>query len=126
MDINIDDILAELDRDTTAVDSTGHTQQGNQSSLSTSDIPANNTTIIDVSPQQDFKQLMVHWRNERCSPELLSYPAPLVERMLSRIQSQMETIENISMGFLESMSQGPSDDNGDKLTSCLLYTSRCV
>ncbi|CCD22862.1 DNA replication protein SLD5 NDAI_0A07080 [Naumovozyma dairenensis CBS 421] len=124
MDIDIEDILAELDRDTTAVDeslpshdeipsesnTTSHTLLNNSletglnndkngKRITTTVATDNNLRI--VSPELSFKQLMTCWRNERCAPELLPFPHELMKRMMSRIQEQMEYIENISMGFLE-------------------------
>ncbi|CAR26300.1 ZYRO0B06446p [Zygosaccharomyces rouxii] len=119
MDINIDDILADLDRDTTAVEYSDPSQQ----------LPSDGTTVmmnssidpnrykhtqIEISPEKDFKQLMRLWRNERCSPELLPYPSLLMSRMLRRVQEQMDHIENVSMGFLEeyeSLEPAPTPNN---------------
>lgn len=106
MDINIDDILADLDRDTTAVEYSDPSQQlpsDGTTALMNSSIDASRykQPQIDISPEKDFKQLMRLWRNERCSPELLSYPFLLMNRMLRRVQEQMDHIENVSMGFLE-------------------------
>lgn len=106
MDINIDDILADLDRDTTAVDYSDPSQQlpsdGTTALMNSSIDPHRyKHTPTEVSPENDFRQLMKLWRNERCSPELLSYPFLLMSRMLRRVQEQMDHIENVSMGFLE-------------------------
>ncbi|EJS42184.1 sld5p [Saccharomyces arboricola H-6] len=108
MDINIDDILAELDRETTAVDSTNVTQVSSSTThrdanttVNSSSLDLNSKTQIYISPQEDFAQLMRSWRNERCSPELLPYPHQLIKRLLNRISAQSELIENISMGFLD-------------------------
>ncbi|KAI8397739.1 GINS complex protein [Nakaseomyces glabratus] len=114
MDIDIDDILAELDRDTTAVasssgqhgflDANSSMQHVTQTTAFDSSLPHANNLQKDyspVTPEQDYLQLLKHWRNERCAPELLPLPKLLVSRMLKRIQDQMEHIENISMGFLE-------------------------
>ncbi|EDO16291.1 hypothetical protein Kpol_1053p28 [Vanderwaltozyma polyspora DSM 70294] len=134
MNIDIDDILADLDRDTTAVDHTqdNFTSDGNTTRLNTSldySISGELNGKIGrsseiISPAEDFAQLMRCWRNERCSPELMPYPHYLMTRILRRIQEQMEHIENISMGFLEeSMNQishgsgnvtGDGDDEDDE------------
>lgn len=115
MDIDIDDILAELDRDTTAVASS------NDPFPSSGPIDANSSLQHDVTQttalnsygdhlskhediitaENDYRKLVNHWRNERCAPELLPFPSLLMARMLRRIEDQMEHIENISMGFLE-------------------------
>lgn len=109
MEIDINDILAELDRDTTAVEQepTQHSDsdditkapsssQGHmtQKALLLDDKTANKIT--------DFERLLGHWRNERMSPELLPYPHDVMERTLARIQDQVELIENLSMGFIDS------------------------
>lgn len=112
MDINIDDILAELDRDTTAVDqsdpssyanlpSDGNTTMMN-SSFDPGRVPTGKERIAEeIKPEKDYSRLLTLWRNERCAPELLPYPALLISRMLRRVHEQMEKIENISMGFFE-------------------------
>lgn len=122
MDISIDDILAELDRDTTAVDrsdlsshlpipSDGNTTVMN-SSFDPSRLPGGkNRTYEDITPHKDYARLMTLWRNERCAPELLPYPSLLIGRMLRRVQEQMENIENISMGFYDTTA-GESEKNG--------------
>ncbi|KOH01294.1 DNA replication protein SLD5 [Saccharomyces eubayanus] len=107
MDINIDDILAELDKETTAVDSTNITQgssstaHGDALTIVNSSLDSSVKTHTYVSPQRDFANLMKCWRNERCSPELLAYPHQLMKRLLNRISAQSQLIENISMGFLD-------------------------
>lgn len=106
MDINIDDILADLDRDTTAVEFSDPSLQlpsDGTTAMMNSSIDPNRykQTQLEISPEKDFKQLMRLWRNERCSPELLPYPLLLMNRMLRRVQEQMDHIENVSMGFLE-------------------------
>jgi GINS complex subunit 4 len=49
----------------------------------------------DSVPQehQDLQQLTRTWIAERCAPELLPYPSELMDRVLSRISKQIETIE---------------------------------
>ncbi|CCE61150.1 hypothetical protein TPHA_0A00650 [Tetrapisispora phaffii CBS 4417] len=123
MNIDINDILAELDRDTTVVDELGislSSDGGNTTKFNSSenyqekdgmqrDVGNKEArALVNRQPQRqhfsatrDFEELMRVWRNERCAPELLPYPQLLIGRMMKRIQSQMETIENISMGFLE-------------------------
>ncbi|QLL34336.1 hypothetical protein HG536_0G01950 [Torulaspora globosa] len=119
MDISIDDILAELDRDTTIVErsdpssqvpltSDGNTTMVN-SSFDPGQIPLRKAGLQDdITPEKDYTRLMTLWRNERCSPELLPFPTLLMNRMLRRVQEQMEKIENISMGFYEDGAAGPS------------------
>lgn len=134
MDVDIEDILAELDRDTTAVDHSNNPQ---------SDINANTTTVINssyqpekdnngifkevntarttknsildqsVSPAKDFTRLLTIWKNERCAPELLPYPHSLMSRLLARIQEQMERLELISMDFMGNHTEAiPSNIDG--------------
>ncbi|AEY98016.1 FAFR332Wp [Eremothecium gossypii FDAG1] len=91
MDINIDDILADLDRDTTAVGSTP--------------APAgDDTTRLDDSAATaaaDYSTLVTHWCNERVAPELLPYPHTLMARVLARLAAQIEHLETLSTGVLE-------------------------
>lgn len=123
MDISIDDILAELDRDTTAVDHSDPSSHlpipsdGNTTMMNSSFDPSRmsggkNRLHEDVTPQKDYSRLMTLWRNERCAPELLPYPSLLLSRMLRRVQEQMENIENISMGFYENTISGDLKNSG--------------
>lgn len=130
MDISIDDILAELDRDTTIVersDPGSHvplTSDGNTTMVNSSFDPGQIKALQeDITPEKDYTRLMTLWRNERCSPELLPFPTLLMNRMLRRVQEQIENIENISMGFYQDgaagVSQQPDESalgsNSDKL-----------
>ncbi|CUS21667.1 LAQU0S03e07910g1_1 [Lachancea quebecensis] len=111
MNIDIEDILADLDRDTTAVDQTLTSQGQNDTTVFGSDAPGSDKAGgTAVSPVRDFEALMTHWRNERLGPELLPYPHALMARMLRRVQEQLEHIECISMGYLETL--GEEDDHG--------------
>ncbi|KAG0655174.1 GINS complex subunit [Maudiozyma exigua] len=112
MDVDIEDILAELNTDSTAVDQSGNpfsdinnnnnasTLYNESSSYPETNLKTNATSTSIPSPQQDYNNLIILWRNERCAPELLPYPHNLMTRMLSRIQEQMERLEIISMDFL--------------------------
>lgn len=124
MDISIDDILAELDRDTTIVDQSdpsSHlplTSDGNTTMVNSSFDPAQPglvkpRSLDDITPEKDYTRLMTLWRNERCCPELLPFPTLLMSRMLRRVQEQIENIENISMGFYEEPSSGINLDSND-------------
>ncbi|QLQ80254.1 hypothetical protein HG537_0D02550 [Torulaspora globosa] len=123
MDISIDDILADLDRDTTIVeqsDPSSHiplTSDGNttmvNSSFDPGQIPPTKALQDDITPEKDYIRLMTLWRNERCSPELLRFPTLLMKRMLRRVQEQIENIENISMGFYQD--ESASGSSNDKL-----------
>ncbi|SCU81513.1 LAMI_0B06568g1_1 [Lachancea mirantina] len=123
MDIDIDDILAELDRDTTAVDQT-LTSQGNDTTVVGSDAvgdlvakqqAAAAQTAAPPSPVQDFNDLLVAWRNERMCPEILAYPHLLMARTLRRVQQQMEHIECVSMGFYEDETRDAASAVANKL-----------
>ncbi|QLG75005.1 hypothetical protein HG535_0H03320 [Zygotorulaspora mrakii] len=116
MDINIDDILAELDRDTTVVDqsdpllpSDGNTTMID-SSLDPSRMDVEKESPGVVTAEADYRRLITLWRNERCSPELLPYPSSLMSRMLRRLQAQMDNIESIAMGFFEDSDNHESVD----------------
>ncbi|SCW01558.1 LAFE_0E02322g1_1 [Lachancea fermentati] len=115
MDIDIDDILADLDRDTTAVDHT-FTSQGNDITVLGNDEPnPEKAEVPRLSPVKDFDDLTTHWRNERMCPELLPYPHLLMARMLRRVQEQMEHIECLSMGFLDDESNNSAQNIANKL-----------
>lgn len=113
MDIDIDDILAELDRDTTAVEQTDPLlpSDGNTTMIDSSLDPERNDMSKDrtiaITAEMDYRRLISLWRNERCAPELLPYPVQLMHRTLRRIKEQMENIETIAMGFFE---DSPHDD----------------
>ena len=109
MSIDIDDILAELDRDTTAVeqnDSSYPDQSDRTQGNDVSQIRPADKAVDPVAPTQfnkidDYQKLITHWKNERMSPELLPYPHHLMTRTLIRIQERIELIETLSMGYLE-------------------------
>ncbi|RMZ21800.1 hypothetical protein D0859_14186 [Hortaea werneckii] len=44
----------------------------------------------------DLQALTRAWVNERTSPELLPYPAALVDRVMDRVKKQIETIEDMT------------------------------
>ncbi|SCU94203.1 LAME_0F06546g1_1 [Lachancea meyersii CBS 8951] len=103
MNIDIDDILADLDRDTTAVESSLISQSHNDTTILGTDGPETEKFghFPVPSPVKDFERLMTSWRNERMSPELLPFPHLLMQRTLRRVQEQLEHIECLSMGYLE-------------------------
>lgn len=129
MSLDIDDILAELDRDTTVVDNISSDNFPNannnrhkltkdyslspNSSLDTTTVPQHNNSSSGkkkvISSIEDFSKLMTLWKNERCSPDLLPYPHLLMKRMLIRIQEQMEHLEILSMNFFEAQGNNSSD-----------------
>ncbi|CEP63444.1 DNA replication protein SLD5 LALA0_S08e02608g [Lachancea lanzarotensis] len=120
MNIDIDDILADLDRDTTAVDSSLISQTHNDTTILGSDGAETDKLrhITNVSPVEDFETLITHWRNERMSPELLPFPHLLMQRTLRRVQEQVEHIEVLSMGYLDDT--GGSADASDSRNATLL------
>lgn len=109
MNIDIDDILAELDRDTTAVeresssyDDVGNKTVGGNGVSQLGDVEKQYSVQSSKSERiSDFQKLVTQWRNERMSPELLPYPHELMARTLHRIQERVELIETLSMGYLE-------------------------
>lgn len=96
--MDIDDILAELDQETTVVNTDPYFEGSNQETV------VKEYSESQINPVDDYDNLIIHWRNERMAPELLKYPLHLMDRMFSRIADQMMHIENLSMGYL---------DNGD-------------
>ena len=127
MDVDIEDILAELNTDSTAVDQSGNpfsdinsnnnnasTLYNESSSYPETNLKTNAANNINIpTPQQDYNNLIILWRNERCSPELLPYPHNLMSRMLSRIQDQMERLEIISMDFLGQQQNSTTTTNNN-------------
>ncbi|RMD44035.1 hypothetical protein DV735_g1073, partial [Chaetothyriales sp. CBS 134920] len=81
MDVDISDILAEAGR-------------GGPSSSS---LP---TGYYDVdTAYTDHILLTRAWTSERCTPALLPYPSALVERVMSRVRSQIARIEDLASGI---------------------------
>lgn len=126
MDLDIDDILAELDRDTTVVERSDIPQslhgETNNSTVINSSLPdgkvgkagtAYQDIMTEVSSEKDFQQFMTIWKNERCSPEILPYPHILMRRMIRRIQNQMEHLEIISMKFFENHTYENTSTSGN-------------
>ena len=126
MDIDIEDILSELDRDTTVVEYSdpGHfTNSDGTTAVASSSFQHNlpssapRKKIRDggysddyiISPEEDYRRLITHWRNERCAPELLPYPHLLISRILRQIQEQMERLELMSM-YLMDMQAAENED----------------
>ncbi|AET39051.1 DNA replication protein SLD5 Ecym_3584 [Eremothecium cymbalariae DBVPG len=113
MDINIEDILADLDRDTTAIDSGSaylssehDTTRFSESNGDHKDVDRQvevqkTSSHKTISAAADYECLVTHWRNERVAPELLAFPHLLMDRILHRLNNQIEHLENLSMGFLE-------------------------
>ncbi|CCF59161.1 hypothetical protein KAFR_0G01270 [Kazachstania africana CBS 2517] len=120
MDVNIDDILAELDQDTTAVDYKVDASSSQNAINSTNDQTVLNSSLTNtkiqptISLEKDYKLLLRHWQNERFSPELLPYPHLLMERLLRRVSTQIESIELISMNLIDNDNVDTSK-NGNNL-----------
>lgn len=121
MDLDIDDILADLDRDTTAVNyssssfagpNNNHDQDINTSqTVFNSTLPMGKNAIPTFSTIDDYNRLIVHWKNERCAPELLPYPKLLISRILTCISQQMEKLEIISMNFFDNEQDGSLEND---------------
>jgi GINS complex subunit 4 len=91
--MDIDDILADLDR--TEPTSTA-------------------TTALD------HQQLTRFWVSERAAPDVLKWPTDLMERVMSRVRKQIETIEDITAGVgINGSNTGSSNSN---LTLSILQT----
>jgi GINS complex subunit 4 len=83
--MDIDDILADLDRNQPA---------------------SPETTAID------HQQLTRFWVSERAAPDLLKWPSELMDRVMSRVRKQIETIEDITAGVgMNGASTGSSNSN---------------
>lgn len=118
MDLDIDDILADLDRDTTAV----------ASNTTTSSIPLDADTshtvfhstithptqhkAIPYNSIEDYNELIKVWKNERCAPDLLPYPKLLMGRMLGYVAQQMEQLEIMSMNFFDEDNDHSNGNSG--------------
>ena len=85
LNMDIDDILADLDR----------FEPGSPE-----------TTALD------HQQLTRFWISERVAPDLLEWPSDLMERVMSRVRKQVETIEDITAGVgMNGSSTGSSNSN---------------
>lgn len=96
MDIDISDILASVSRPT-GVSHPHH-------------------TLFDTSVHSDHQQLVRAWTSERCSPSLLPYPTALITRTLSRIQSQIQRIEDLTSSIPDSNLNGYHTNTTDDLS----------
>ena len=85
MDIDISDILASVSRPSTTHHRSSH------GGPPTPYLP-------DTSTFTDHQLLTRAWTSERCTPELLPYPASLMNRMLERVAAQIERIEELASG----------------------------
>jgi GINS complex subunit 4 len=91
--MDIDDILADLDR---------------TESTSTA------TTALD------HQQLTRFWISERTAPDVLKWPTDLMDRVMSRVRRQIETIEDLTAGItVNGSSTAGSNSN---LTLSILQT----
>lgn len=79
MDIDISDILASVSR----------TLPGDPPSSS----------FLDTDTSIDHQLLTRSWISERCAPDLLPYPTELMERVMTRVQHQINTIEDLASGM---------------------------
>lgn len=78
-DLDISDILAEVSR---PIGSGSGTQS--------------TTLDSDTDAFTDHQLLTRAWTSERCAPDLLPYPAPLMSRVMSRVQTQISRIEDLA------------------------------
>jgi GINS complex subunit 4 len=83
MDLDIDDILADVSR------SYNHGQTTSQ--------------LSDTDTYTDHQLLTRHWIAERSSPSLLAYPTELLSRIFSRISAQISRIEDFASGSAENV-----------------------
>lgn len=81
MDIDISDILASVTR----------AAPGDPSSSS--------SLYLDTDAATDHQLLTRSWISERCAPDLLPYPTELMQRVMSRVQQQISTIEDLASGM---------------------------
>ena len=98
MDLDIDDILADVHRPT-------YNDTDSFASL------ASSATL-------DHQQLTRFWTSERTCPEILPWPTDLMTRVMKRIQSQIAKIEDRAAGIMPS---GKSNQNLN-LTLSILQT----
>jgi GINS complex subunit 4 len=91
--MDIDDILADLDR---------------TESTST------------ASPTLDHQQLTRFWISERAAPDVLKWPADLMDRIILRVRQQIETIEDMTAGV--AMTGVGSNSSNSNLAMSILQT----
>jgi GINS complex subunit 4 len=94
MDIDISDILASVSRPT----------------------GSHHTSLTDTSVHTDHQQLIRAWTSERCTPSLLPYPAPLIARITSRLQLQIQRIEDLTSSMPDSSMNGYAPSTNDELS----------
>ena len=82
MDVDISDILADISR-----------PSAGQSSATSG--------YLDTDASSDHQLLTRSWISERCAPDLLPYPTDLMTRVLTRLQRQISTIEDLAGGMGE-------------------------
>ena len=97
MDLDIDDILADV-----------------HSSYSSNDSLASTAHI-------DHQHLTRFWTSERTCPDLLPWPTELMQRVMSRVRAQISRIEDLAAGIAPTNTTGASNQNMN-LTLSILQT----
>jgi GINS complex subunit 4 len=83
--MDIDDILADLDR---------------------------SEPTSTASTALDHQQLTRFWVSERAAPDVLKWPADLMDRIMLRVRQQIETIEDMTAGVaMTGLGSGSSNSN---------------
>lgn len=103
MDVDISDILADISRPAA----------GNSSSSS---------PYLDTDVLTDHQLLTRSWISERCAPDLLPYPTELMTRVMSRMQRQIATIEDLASGMGDSYGGTGKSTANSNLTLSILQT----
>ncbi len=91
--MDIDDILADLDRT----------------------VPTSTASIA-----LDHQQLTRFWISERAAPDVLKWPTDLMDRAMSRVRQQIETIEDLTAGV--GMDGSVASCSNSNLTLSILQT----
>lgn len=98
--MDIDDILADIDR--------------------------SEPTLTAADTALDHQQLTRFWISERAAPDVLRWPAELMDRVTARIRRQIETIEDltagIEVGSIDAGGLGGSSSGSSNLTLSILQT----
>ncbi|KAK5046453.1 hypothetical protein LTR84_008256 [Exophiala bonariae] len=107
MDIDISDILASVTR-------------------SVPGDPSSSSVYLDTDTSTDHQLLTRSWISERCAPDLLFYPTELMQRVMTRVQHQINTIEDLASGMGDGYSaqnnKGVNSRQNANLTLSILQT----
>src|SRR5277367_4576346 len=99
MELDISDILADV----------------NSSSLSPQDHLASTAHL-------DHQQLTRLWTSERTCPDILPWPAELMQRVMSRVRAQITRIEDLAAGIAPTNIAGNMGNQNLNLTLSILQT----